>query len=48
MEHSAKYEKIKYYYEAKFWTAQMVYNAANKGVITQEEAKEIIGEEGDI
>lgn len=44
MEHSAKYEKIKYYYEAGFWTEQMVYNAVKKGVITQEEADEIVGE----
>ena len=44
MEYSEKYEKIKYYYEAGFWTAQMVYNAAKKGVITQEEADEIVGE----
>ena len=45
MEHSAKYEKIKYYYEAGFWTAQMVYNAAKKGVITQEEADMIVNGE---
>ena len=44
-EHSAKYNKVKGYYEKGPWTAEMVHNAVNpptgKPWITQEEAEEI-------
>ena len=37
MEHSPKFEKVKSYYDAGFWTKKMVKTAADKGWITQEE-----------
>jgi len=40
---SAKYEKVKRYYDKGFWNAEMVNNAVSKGWITEEEAKEITG-----
>ena len=40
--HSKKYEKVKSYYLAGYWTASMVQNAVIKGWITQAEADEII------
>lgn len=43
MEHSPKFEKIKFYYDNGFWTAKMVRNAVNKGLITEEEYEEITG-----
>lgn len=43
MEHSPKYEKIKFYYDSGFWTVKMVHNAVNKGLITEEEYIEIVG-----
>lgn len=36
------YNKIKKWYALGLWTADMVRNAAKKGVITVEQAKEII------
>lgn len=42
MEHSPKYEKIKTYYNLGYWTEKMVQNAVKKGVITEEEAEEIL------
>ena len=36
------YNKIKKWYEMNLWTAEMVQQAAEKGVITQEQAEEII------
>ena len=45
--HSPKYEKIKAYYQMGFWTKKMVQNAVKKGVITSEEAEEILGGEDD-
>lgn len=44
MEHSPMFEKIKSYYEKGYWTKEMVYNACLKGKITEEEYKEIVGE----
>ena len=48
-EHSAKFEKVKGYYETGLWTAEMVRNAAHNPKdhpwITEEEAEEIIGED---
>lgn len=37
------YEKIKKWYEMGLWTAAMVQQAADKGIITQEQADEILG-----
>jgi hypothetical protein len=36
------YEKIKKWYKQGLWTAEMVQNAVGKGVITQEQANEIM------
>ena len=36
------YEKIRKWYNMGLWTADMVRNAAKKGVITAEQAEEII------
>ena len=41
MEHSAKFEKVKGYFDAGLWTEEMVRNAVGKW-ITAEEAEEII------
>lgn len=38
------YEKIKKWYEQKLWTVEMVQNAVTKGVLTQEQADEILKE----
>lgn len=37
------YERIKYYFNAGLWNAQMVKMAVKKGVITKEQYKEITG-----
>ena len=37
-----KYQK---YYEAGYWTLEMLENAVAKGKITQEEYEEIVGDE---
>lgn len=37
-------EKIERWYKQGLWTAAMVRTAANKGVITPQEAAEILGE----
>ena len=39
------YEKIKKYYELGMWNEQKVRNAVDKGVITAEQFKEIMGNE---
>ena len=39
------YEKIKRWYIQGLWTEEMVQKAADKGVITQDEASEILSEE---
>lgn len=36
-------EQVKAWYEAGRWNQTMVYNALDKGRITEEEYKEIIG-----
>ena len=36
------YEKIIRWYQQGLWTAQMVQNAVKKGVLTAEEAAEIL------
>lgn len=38
------FEKIKRFYP-KYWTKQMVANAVKKNVITEEQYKEIVGED---
>ena len=38
------FEKIKKFYELGLWTEAMVKTAADKGVITTEECKDIIGD----
>ena len=42
--HSKHYEKVKYYYDNHLWTLEQVRNAVVKGWITDEEFKEITGE----
>lgn len=44
MEHSAKFEKVKGYYDDGLWNKKMVMNAIGKW-ITDDEAREILGEE---
>ena len=44
MKHSDKFEEIKNWYEAGFWTIKMVANAVKKKKITSEEYEEITGE----
>ena len=43
MDRSSNFAKVKDYYERKLWTAQMVRNAVNRW-ITTEESQEILGE----
>lgn len=42
--HSKDFEKIKRYYDNRFWTKKMVKNAVIKGKITAEEYEEITGD----
>lgn len=37
------FEKINKWYKQGLWTEEMVLNAVNKGVLTSDEAKEILG-----
>jgi uncharacterized XkdX family phage protein len=37
------FERIKKWYNQGLWTAEMVRNAVKKGVITEEQYKEITG-----
>jgi uncharacterized XkdX family phage protein len=39
------FEKIKKWYKHGLWTEKMVRNAAEKGVITEEQAAEILAED---
>lgn len=39
-------EKIKRWYECGLWSAQMVENAVGKGVLTAEDAAEILEDGG--
>ena len=41
--HSAKFERIRYYYDTDRWTLTMVQNAVVKGWITTDEYTEITG-----
>lgn len=40
------FEKIRKWYKQGLWTAPMVRNAFDKGVITKEQLLEILGKEG--
>ena len=42
MEHSENFEKVKYYYDHRMWSAKRVRNAVGKW-ITQAECDEILG-----
>lgn len=44
-EHSPKYEKVKTYYDRGLWKISRVREAVVKGWITEEEFKEITGED---
>jgi uncharacterized XkdX family phage protein len=44
MEHSKQYEKVKKYYDDGMWTIARVKNAVIKGWITEDEFREITGE----
>ena len=37
------YEKIKKFYDLGLWTEEMVKDALDKGIITEDEYKEIVG-----
>lgn len=37
------YEKISKWYKQGLWSADMVQNAVSKGVLTEDQAKEILG-----
>lgn len=43
MEHSANFEKVKYYYDHRLWKKKQVKNAIGKWII-EEEYTEITGE----
>ena len=43
--HSTKFLKVKRYYDAGFWNAEMVCNAVAKDWITADEYTEITGED---
>lgn len=45
MEHSKNYQKVKDFYDNKLWNKTRVRNAVVKGWITEEEYKEITGED---
>ena len=38
------YEKIKKWYKQGLWTEEMVRNAVGKGILTEEQAEEILGQ----
>lgn len=44
MEHSAKFDLVKGYYDAGKWSKKAVRNAVVKGWITAEEYEEIVGD----
>lgn len=45
MNHSKNFEKVKKYYSMKLWDIQRVKNSVVMNWITEEEYKEITGEE---
>ena len=40
----SKFEKVKRYYEKRYWSIDMVRNAVAKGWITESQFEEITGE----
>lgn len=42
--HSKMFEKIKHFYDKNLWTKGQVHQAVEKGLITEEEYKLIVGE----
>lgn len=42
---SRMYEKIKKYYDTGLWSEERVRNMVIKGIITEEEYKDIVGKE---
>lgn len=44
MEHSAKFDRVKNYYDMGLWSKGKVHDAVIKGWITAEEYREITGE----
>lgn len=36
------YEKIKYFYDKDYWKAEQIYHAVAKGVISQQQAEDIL------
>ena len=44
MEHSPKFEKVKFYYDNGNWSIERVHEAVVKGWITEEEFVEITGQ----
>lgn len=44
MEHSAKYDTVKKYYDSHLWNKTRVSNAVTKNWITADEYEEIVGE----
>lgn len=38
------FEKIKKWYKQGLWTEQMVLNAVGKGILTEDQADEILGD----
>lgn len=38
------FEKIKKWYKQGLWTEQMVMNAVEKGILTEDQANEILGD----
>ena len=44
MEHSAKFELVKHYYDRGLWDINRVRKAVEKGWITEEEFEEITGQ----
>ena len=47
MEHSAKFEKVKEYYDSGLWNEFRVRNAVIKGWISEQEFEEITSKEYD-
>ena len=47
VEHSAKYDKVKGYYDGGYWNIDRVRQAVVKGWITADEYEEITGEKYD-
>ena len=45
MEHSKNYDKVKHYYDTGLWKEPRVREAVVKGWITEEEYKEITGQD---